>query len=196
MPSGLRVPLVAQRLGERARAGAAAGGGEPVARDESRRRATRSATRSAIVSKPPAPSCSSGGVRGAIAEVRGRAEWACGLEVHAEFPRSRYRHDRGQRLNPSAPALRRPSRIQPRARDTSRGSGHRRRARREPRSARNGTSGIAILRAFEPWRASSTSDGTQCGEEPDQERGDRRVRPSIAPSSRASLTSPIPSPAG
>ena len=53
---------------------------------------TRSATRSPSVSKLPAAALLVGGRPGAIAEIGGRAEWACGLEIHARFPRSRYRH--------------------------------------------------------------------------------------------------------
>src|SRR4051794_10893794 len=64
-----------------------------------------------------------------------------------------------------------------------------------PPSARKGPKGIAILRAAAPWRTSRMVEGTSAliiaiiiatG----------TVRPSIAPSSRASLTSPIPMPAG
>ena len=88
----LRVPLVAQRLGERARAGAPAGGGEPIARDElggEDELGDEIAER--LEAAAPAP-CAVGGRPGAIAEIGGRAEWARGLEVHARFPRSRYRH--------------------------------------------------------------------------------------------------------
>ena len=65
----------------------------------------------------------------------------------------------------------------------------------DPPSARNGPNGIAILRAALPCRASSTTDGHERGDHPDHQR-DRNGPAERAPSSSASLTSPMPMPAG
>src|SRR5262249_19077560 len=62
-------------------------------------------------------------------------------------------------------------------------------------SARDGPNGIFIFRAALPWRANSTTDGSSAATVPII-IATGTVRPSAKPSSRASLTSPIPIPAG
>ena len=64
-----------------------------------------------------------------------------------------------------------------------------------PPSERNGANGIPIFRAALPWRTSRITDGTSAATMPIIS-ATGTVRPSIAPSSSASLTSPIPIPFG
>ena len=201
---GLCVALVAERLGQRAGAGATAGGGEPVAGDDlGRRDEIRDEIRDRL--EPARGPQVVRGRPGAIAEIRGRAKRACGLEIHARFPRTRYRQPashlkhRGQdqAVRPRAPlrddgsrvALPEDAEIPVEDRVTEEqgddGPEGEERRRTGSRSCAPSTRG----------GATRTSAGTSAAKKPIMS-ATVTDRPSIAPSRSASLTSPIPMPFG
>ena len=76
---------------------------------------------------------------------------------------------------------------------TRRAARRRRRGRRRRRARGTARTGFPIFRAALPWRASSTTDGHERSEHPEHQR-DRHRAAEHAPSSSASLTSPMPMP--
>ena len=166
----VREPSSLQRFGERAGAGAAAGRSEPVPGDDLRRgddlrdeigdRLEPAAE--ALHDVRPSPR--------AIAEIRGRAKRACGLEIHANFPRTRYRQPASHLKHRGRLAMRgaagRPVPALPESEvpveDRATGEeGH-----DGPEERETEPNGIAIFRALERCRTKSTADGTSAARNP------------------------------
>ena len=132
-----------------------------------------------------------------VAEVRGRAKWAGGLEVHG-FPSTEVSAETRARLSDASSRRRGATTCATPSvpRYQSSRSRRRRRAPRLAPKARNGTNGIAIFRAFEPCRIARSDGRHERDQEPDHQRdGDRPGRASRRAGS-ASLTSPMPRPFG
>ena len=154
--------------------------------------AISSATRSDIVSKPSPASPPSAAlavlcVRGS-SEVGGRAKWARRLEVHESPP--------GARVNRIFRAAAAPTMAPiPSIRDTSRGLRRLQTGPRPRRAQGTGRAGSPSCAPSSRGATNRTSDGTSAARNPII-RASATPRPSMAPSSNASLTSPIPRPFG